>query len=356
MTDFPIHGGQLREISERFNVPASELLDFSANINPEGPSPAVLAALRASLDSPSTLTQYPDLQEVELKQSIARYAAVAPHNVAVANGFVPLLEAALRALHIHNCLLPVPAFNEYRRTLERIGVSIAPHVLRPETNFSYDIDAMLATRPGAILLANPQNPSGVLCDRAMMLNLVIKAAAQQTYVLLDEAFIDYEPQHSLTSNVERFPNLVVFRSVTKFHGIPGLRVAYAVAGSQLVQTIDASLAPWPITTLAAHGVIAALEDEPYALRARSLNLACRTELKSALGALGFPTYPSVANFLLLRLSSDRDAIALWKFLIVKHSILLRSCENYEGLPAGHLRIAVRDEKMNQRLIEALRVL
>ena len=75
---YPLHGGQLRGIAERFGISASDLLDFSANINPDGPPPNALSAIREGLDDLSTLTQYPDLQETELRESIARYAEVHP--------------------------------------------------------------------------------------------------------------------------------------------------------------------------------------------------------------------------------------------------------------------------------------
>ena len=94
----PLHGGQLRQISERFNIPSSQLIDFSANINPDGPPPAVLSTLRTSLEDISILTAYPDLEQAGLKRSIADYAGVHPKNIVVANGFIPLLESALRTL------------------------------------------------------------------------------------------------------------------------------------------------------------------------------------------------------------------------------------------------------------------
>ena len=96
-----------------------------------------------SLDDPRTFTEYPDIKQTELKESIASYAGIPTQNIAVANGFVPLLEAALRALPIRRCLLPVPAFAEYRKTLERANVEIVPYVLRTESRFSYDPELWL---------------------------------------------------------------------------------------------------------------------------------------------------------------------------------------------------------------------
>jgi threonine-phosphate decarboxylase len=350
---YPLHGGQLPQIAERFGIDPSQLLDFSANINPAGPPASVLTTLRKSLDDPSVLTDYPDLQELKLKKSIARYAGVGTENISVANGFVPLLEAALRTLKIRNCLLPVPGFVEYRRTLERAGVEIHLHELRAESNFSYSPTALVAEPHDAILLANPQNPSGVCHNAKTLHDLVSRATETNTFVFLDEAFIDYIPEHSLTTAVDRLPNLIAFRSVTKFHGIPGLRVAYAVSHRERASSLSENLPPWPITNLASRAVSAALEDQLYIVRSRAENVERRTLLQSNLEQLGLQVYPSAANFLLFRLPATVDPDDFWQHMIVAHRIVLRSCANYEALPAGHFRVAVRMQEENARLSTAI---
>ena len=164
----PAHGGQLRQIAAQYGIPVERLLDFSANINPAGPPSSVLSAIRRALDEPSTLAMYPDLELVELKTAVAEYTGTQRENIAVANGFVPLLDAALRSLKIKRCLLPVPSFREYRNTLEHAGVSITLYHLSSDEDFRYVPDAILNAllkhSCDAILLANPQNPSGAICD------------------------------------------------------------------------------------------------------------------------------------------------------------------------------------------------
>ena len=350
---YPVHGGQLRQIAEQYGVPVSQLLDFSANINPDGPPPAVISTLRKAVDDPSTFAEYPDLQQTELKQAISRYAGVNEQNITVANGFVPLLEAALRVLSIKHCRMPVPAFVEYRKALVRCGVEVSTLGLSPNSGFRYIPKEIVAGSHDAILLANPQNPSGVCHDGAIMRDLIAQAAKDKTYVLVDEAFVDYVPEHSLSKDTKRFPNLIVFRSVTKFHGIPGLRVAYAISNPGLSSSLAETLPPWPITTLAARGVIAALDDKLYAVRARAANAERRNGLQHGLTELGLITYPSAANFILFQLPSGVELISFWERLIVKHHIVLRACTNYEGLPDGHLRAAVRTEQENMRLTKAV---
>lgn len=349
----PQHGGQLHAIAASFGLPVSKLLDFSANINPDGPPPTVVAALKESLGKPEGLTQYPDLEERALKAALARYAGCHERNILVANGFVPLLDASLRSLKVRSCLVPVPAFNEYRRVLERNGIDITTTVLDPKQSFHYDVDAMLAARHDAVLLANPQNPSGVMAEYATMVDLVTKAAARNMYVLLDEAFIDYARETSLSAIMTRFENLIVFRSVTKCFGIPGLRLAYAITPERLRCQIEAYLPPWPISTLASIGTIAALQDEAFIAEFPSSNERRRVALARSLQALGLKVYPAAANFLLFRLPEGTDTHQFWRQLVVEHRIVLRSCVNFEGMLPGHLRAAIRSEVDNEALTIAI---
>jgi threonine-phosphate decarboxylase len=349
----PHHGGQLRNLATHFDIPATNLLDFSANINPDGPPPAVLPALKHALEDPATLSLYPDLDERELKQSIANYVAVEPAQIAVANGFVPLLEAALRILPIRRCLLPVPAFTEYRNALARARISVMPYPLPASESFRYDPHALLAADQDAILLANPQNPSGICTPYDEMVGLVSEAAARNIFVLLDEAFIDYIPEHSLVRNTTGSSNLIVFRSVTKFHAMPGLRIAYAVGSPALIAALTTHLPPWPITTLASCAARTALVDHDYAAQTRERNTHRRELLIAGLKALNLDPHPSSANFVLFRLPNNIDATTLWQRLILEHRIVLRDCSNFQSLPPGYLRAAVRNEADNERLLQAL---
>jgi threonine-phosphate decarboxylase len=354
----PLHGGQFRDIAARYGVPIEAFLDFSANINPDGPSSAVITTIQRALAEPATLGTYPDLELTELKRVIADCAGVQPENVVVANGFVPLLDAALRALPIKRCLLPVPSFSEYRRTLESAAVAVTPYRLVPDDIFFYEpqaiLESLLGSECDAVLLANPQNPSGAVCEVERMLRFLEMAKDHNITVLLDEAFIDYCPAQSLILQAAAQPNLIVFRSVTKFFAVPGLRVAYAVCSASRALMLNRSIAPWPVTTLASKGVCAALRDDAYAERSRSANKRRRLWLKDQFKKIGIETYPSATNFLLLRFPMEIDVSTLWERMIVEEQIVLRSCANFEGLAAGHLRVAVRSEQENERLIDSLR--
>ena len=101
-------------------------------------------------------------------------------------------------------------------------------------------------------------------------------------------------------------------------------------------------------------VCAAREDTSYADRSRLLNQHRKLILRDRLDSLGMHTYPGAANFLLFRLPPKIDAAAFWQRMIVKHSIVLRSCNTYEGLVSGHFRVAVLTEADNEHLVNTLR--
>ncbi len=351
------HGGQLRHIAARFGVQAGNLLDFSANINPIGPPASVIRALQSALADPVTLTAYPDLELTQLRLALASSLAVEPCHISIANGFVPLLDAALRSRHIKRCLLPIPCFSEYRRTLENAQVTVVPYQLEANKHFRYDPEALAqASRAhscDAILLANPQNPSGVVSPSQHIKRLIEIANSKDMTILLDEAFIDYCSEHSLSQSAPECPGLVVFRSLTKFFGIPGLRVAYALSHSSDAGLLNRYIAPWPVTSFVSAAVCAALLDDAFAAQSRFANQRQRAWLERELSRLGIMTSPSNANFLLLRFPHHVQVDLLWKKMIVSRHIVLRSCADFEGLGGGYLRLAIRTESENNSLIQSL---
>jgi threonine-phosphate decarboxylase len=358
-TQPPLHGGQLRQIAMRYGISQDQLIDFSANINPAGPPRSVLAAIQRCLEDPAALAVYPDLELWELRRAVGRYTETEPENIAIANGFVPLLDAAVRSLGIQRCLLPIPSFSEYRNALDNAGVAVFPYCLRMRDGFRYDPeslrDAIVRHRCDAILLANPQNPSGVACDSDTMRLIAQVAHEHKVTLFLDEAFIDYCPAESLAPmSVICDQDIIVFRSVTKFFAIPGLRVAYAVCKPPVIQKMNRYIAPWPVTALAVEATCAALQDRSYIKKGRSINEQRRNWLAQELGQLNITTYPSKANFLLLRLPTDVAVSLLWEKMILEEHIVLRYCANFENLAPEHLRTAVRSEQDNGALVTGLK--
>jgi threonine-phosphate decarboxylase len=187
-----------------------------------------------------------------------------------------------------------------------------------------------------------------------MLDRVANAQSFGAAVLVDEAFIDYTPGDAITHEAATQTGVVAIRSLTKFFGCPGLRVGYAVASPETTAVLAAHLPAWPVTTLAMNALAEALRDGEYARETLERNQRDRARLSEALERLGCQVSPSAANFLFLRLPDRFPCTQVRERLIREHAILVRECDSFEGVdPGRYLRVAVRHEGDNARLIEAL---
>ena len=353
----PLHGGQLSEIAERFHVPEDSLLDFSASISPIPPCDAVVDALCESLRSRKILTQYPDPGYPNLKQAIAQHAEVDPSSICIANGVMPLLDAALRALGLRRCLVLTPAFGEYQRVLRGCGIDRRTLMLREQENFSVDPDAVLREvtyhSPDCVLLANPHSPSGCLMPAAILTELQSALSALGVTTILDEAFVDYSPEGSLSGLAENAGNVVVLRSLTKFFAMPGLRIAYSVTHPDNRTRMESIVPLWPVDSLAASAARIALLDIASVRKTREGNARERRWLTEQMITLGLTVFPSNANYVLVRLPHEVNGFTVWRRLIVEHQIVVRNCATFEGLTGQYLRIAVGDRIANQALITSV---
>lgn len=353
----PLHGGQLSEIAEHFSIPKESLLDFSANISPIPPGEAVIAALCESLRNRNFLTQYPDTEYRDLKDAIGTYAGIECSSICVANGVMPLLDAAVRALRVRRCLVLAPAFGEYQRILTACGADNPKLLLREDNNFLLDPDLVLkeamSSRADAILFANPHSPSGSLTLLPVLTELHQMLYRFGIVTILDEAFIDYCPECSISGLAGRLDGLVVLRSLTKFFAIPGLRVAYAVAHHETSAKIESRLALWPVDSLAASAARVALLDGPGVRERQEANTRERRWLFEQLISLGWQVFPSSANYLLIKPPGEVDGQEIWRQLIVEHGIVLRNCATFEGLTKAHFRLSVQERPANAALIRSL---
>lgn len=353
----PAHGGQLRQIAEQFAVPIAGLLDFSASIYPDGPPAGVIEVLREAIRCPAILRDYPDLELPELRISLGGYAAIPPANVLVANGVASLIDATLSALGSRRCLVPVPAFGEYRRILEKCGVEIHPYSLSPELEFRPDCERLVNEcqryRCDTLLLTNPHNPSGFALSAEGMRSMVQHAELSNIRVLVDEAFVDFVPEESVSRDVLNFRNLIVLRSLTKFFAMAGLRVAYLIAAEHVVRDISRNSAHWPVSTVAAVAASRAVEDPTYIAATILRNRQEREWLRAELLSQGMTVFPGTANYLLFRLPEKLRNKSVWERLIVDRRIVVRNCASFEGLDSSYMRIGIRSRADNELFVQAL---
>lgn len=348
------HGGNIFDIARHLNAEPSGIIDFSASINPLGLSPIVRKSLICSLDS---LVHYPDNTHRDLKQALGNHHGLSPANIVIANGSTEIIYHLPAMLPGSRALIISPSFNEYVRALGQHHWEVHHFTLKPENNFLIDLAALehaLADGFDALYLCNPGNPNGTLYNLRSIEKIYSMCIASGTFLVLDEAFMDFCEDSSAKRDIVKGDNGIVLRSMTKFFGIPGLRLGYALSSTTMADRLDAMGGPWSVNTLALAAGVAALQDKEHNQRTVEY---IRQERRSFFDRLsGFrqlKVYPSSANFLLAEITDGMPATEL-RDRLMHQRILIRDCSNFMGLSPRFFRVAVRTTEENDRLMTALK--
>jgi threonine-phosphate decarboxylase len=347
------HGGNVFAVARSLGVAPEQILDFSASINPLGMASGVRGALGNCVER---LLHYPDKGAAELKDCLASYHGVNSAQIAVANGSTELIHLLPRLVGGNRALIVAPAFAEYACALEKSGWQIDYFTLKGENAFALSLPALrkkLAKRYDMLFICNPGNPTGALIPKGEIAGVLELCRESGTFLVLDEAFIDFCEEDSAKDLIGGFDRAVLLRSMTKFFAIPGLRLGYAIGAPETIAALGSLQDPWSVNTAAQVAGIASLSDPAYCERTRSYVSAERDRLATALARLGsFDIFPSRANYLLLRIRNGSSAAAL-RSRLLESGVLIRDCGNFEGLDGSYFRIAVRLREENERLVELL---
>jgi len=172
---------------------------------------------------------------------------------------------------------------------------------------------------------------------------------------VDEAFMDFSDNHSRAHQVRKQKGLIILRSMTKFFGIPGLRLGYLLAPAGMIAAINMHKEPWSVNTLAQKAGIACLEDEPFRVKTKRFIERERPYLFFQLAAIeGLQPYASATNFILSKITRKGLTSAELYQALAKKGILVRDCRSFRGLGNKFIRVAVKKRKHNDLLISETR--
>lgn len=337
--DYP-HGG------DRYSRPIR--LDFSVNTNPYGPLPEVV---EAALGSRGELDHYPDPYCRELVRAIAHKEQLPTEYILCGNGAAELIDLYVRALRPRTALEAAPTFSEYRRSLTAAGCEVRDVVLTRESGFVWEesvLDRLDKEQPDLLVLCNPNNPTGRLISPSLLDRILARCDERGIAVLIDECFIDLaDRRESRTTDLARYPGLMILNAFTKSHSLAGLRLGYCMtANSSLLARMSRLSQPWNVSVPAQRAGVVAAGRCDFLIESRAKIYEQRAALSAGLKDLGLEVLPSEVNFLLFRGPIELDAE------LEREGILIRNCANYHGLSNGWYRIAVRPEE-NKVLLNTL---
>lgn len=348
-----VHGGDVYSAGS----PSGGWLDFSANINPLGLPECVKKAVMENI---AGLVHYPDPRGRKLKQAVSASYNVREDSVVLGNGAAELFYVYFHAKRPGRVLLPVPSFSEYEKAARCSGAEIKYFYLREEENFSLHL-AELQEAMGdcqAVVLGNPNNPTGGLLARGEIEALVKAAGQSGIDVVVDESFLDFRADRQLYSVAElaaEYANLLVISSLTKFFAIPGLRLGYGIASAGMVKKLEFHKDIWNVNSLAQAAGAAALKDGAYRARTQEFISTNIAEMYEALRSIaGLKVYEPSVNFVLLNLAGC--GMKSWQLAekMKRQGVLIRDCSNYPGLDERFVRLAVRGRKENGLVLKLLR--
>lgn len=351
------HGGNIHKFKRESKACQDGLLDYSANINPLGLSPM---GREAMLQSMEMLAHYPDPDYLDLREALGTFYKTRPEWLSVFNGAAEGMHEVFKWLRPKKTLLIAPSFVEYEKALTALDSELVYYKLRASENFTIDQEAYLLNldleRPDLAVICTPNNPTGQLAERDFLEAVLNRLSKWKGHLAVDEAFIDFLPNggQSMTAYLENYGNLHVFKSLTKFFGIPGLRLGAVNSSCKAFHNHQRTYGvPWRVNSFAEHYAMAAVKDIDYIQATRLLIESERTRLTEALEVMpSITVYPSHADYLLCKvLEANFDILAEG---LKSRGILIRDCSNYKGLHKGYFRIAVKDEASNERLIQAVK--
>jgi histidinol-phosphate aminotransferase len=313
-------------------------LDFAVNVQP-GPRPAALeAALRDALARDG----YPD--EREARVAVATRHERDPDEVLLLNGACEAFWLLAHALRPRRAVCVQPSFTEPEAALLAVGTSVA-HVFRDPDSWALPACEVPADVE-LVVLGNPNNPTGTL-DSA---EVIARLARPGRVLVVDESFSEFVPgeRESLASRRD-VPGLVVVRSLTKLWSLAGIRAGYLLAEPELVRRLEANRQPWSVNALACTALAVCAHDRETPARVAAEVESARARLVAQLQPLVERVWPSEANFLLLEVDDGERIVAT----LLERGIAVRPCASFPGLTSNHIRVAVRGDDDNDRLVEAL---
>ncbi|GAC1357744.1 MAG: histidinol-phosphate transaminase [Ktedonobacteraceae bacterium] len=346
----------------RLKLQPDEILDFSVNSNPYGPSPHVREAI-----STAVLDRYPDRECLQLRQAILQHE-LAETNLPLAaivcgNGTSELIWTVARTFLEPGAKVAIigPTFGEYRAASQVVGSLVSEIQAQPASDFRHTLSTLLAwlqaEKPRLTWLCNPNNPTGTSLSPHEILLIAETCRAMDTVLVVDESYKHFVWPRETFSAVELLKAapgetvagapVIILRSLTKDFALAGVRLGYAVASPEVIERLSAQLPAWNVSGLAQAAGIAAVADREHLARTLAMLEQERQAFFVALQQTGRYIVPSRTHFCLVEVGNAR----LVRQRLLMQRILVRDGTSF-GLPQ-YIRVATRPAHEWSRLLALL---
>ena len=333
--------------------------DFCYLVNPYYPPKKLLDEMKASFDK--LITQYPSGMSINSLLAAKNFGVKREH-ILVGNGAAELIKSLMERISGKIGYIR-PTFEEYpNRLTEAEELVFCPE----NADFAYSVDDIMAffgdKGIATLVLINPDNPSGNYICRAELIRLLDWCAEKSIRLILDESFVDFADEDNTLIDetvLAGYPSLVVVKSISKSYGVPGVRLGVLAAyDEELIARLKKDVAIWNINSFGEFYMqIAEKYKKDYAAGCAKLREGRRAFAEALAGINGIRVVPSQANYLMLELGEGISSRALCRELLVKYGLFIKDLSGKtRGRKNDYIRVAVRDDADNAKLVSALKEL
>ncbi len=345
------HGANISFMAKKYNKSTKNILDFSSNINPK-----LISNLETYiLEGLKECTSYPDINYTSLRNNISEYIGINPDFIIPGNGATEIIYLMMKSINKRLAIFN-PTFSEYKRSAELNDLEILHLNLDKSNNFEINLDEVKANidKFDSLFVCNPNNPNGKVKNLENLLELIVR---NNKLLIVDETFMEFverEEDYSLIKYVHKYENLFILKAVTKFFGMPGLRLGYGVTSNkEIISKIYTYKEPWTINSFADNLSNYIFKDKDYIEESKEFYIKERTFMLESLRKNKLiEVYDTDTNFILIRLR-DLKAEELKLKLFKESNILIRNASNFIGLDENYIRIAIKSHEENQLILKEL---
>ena len=351
---------QLRPLTPYGAPQVSVNARMNTNENPYGPSKELAAAIAKRVGEVATeLNRYPDRDAISLREALAKYLMkqagvntgfnLSVENIWAANGSNEILQSIFLAFGSRSALGFVPSYSMHPLIS---NVANVPWVSGARNaDFSLDVDLALQQiaelKPSLTFITTPNNPTGQAVEITVIEKLAAATRSINGLLVVDEAYAEFSSQISAISLIEKYPNILVSRTMSKAFAFAGARLGYLAADKNVIAALQLVRLPYHLSSITQASAEVALQFQDE-LQSEIKNLiAAREVMNSNLKELGLKVIPSDANFILFT-GFKQSSEELWQRLLAA-GVLIRDV----GLP-GWLRVTIGNEAENKLFLEALK--
>ena len=335
-------------------VPAEATLN--TNENPYAPSPELAQAIADRVHRvATTLNRYPDRDAIALRTALGKFinslsgTNFAADSIWAANGSNEIIQSLFMAFGGRGALGFTPSYSMHPLIAKVIGVTWQDGGRRAD--FTLDtakaISEIASKKPALTFVTTPNNPTGTLLKIDEIEELAKATSLVGGLLVVDEAYAEFSSEPSAVTLIDKYPNLVVIRTMSKAFAFAGARVGYLVANSEVIDAMYLVRLPYHLSAITQAAAEVALEYQGELLGTVATLIESRKKVVAALVDMGLEVAPSSANFIIFS-GFNLEPAQIWRQLLDR-GVLIRDV----GL-LGHLRMTIGNEAENQKFISALK--